>query len=119
MTTQFDETSFFRAVDRRRVSENLSWRELGRQLGLSPSTFSRLSRGHRPEIETFVKLLAWLKMPAEAFMIGTPTDSAGEADALSIITAALRHDPNIQPEAIGPLEDIVRVAYNTFRRTSH
>lgn len=116
MDVRFDESAFFRAVEQRRAAERLSWRELGRKLGMSPSTFSRLSRGRRPDVDTFLKLLAWLDMPADAFVIGELPKASSAEDPLALISAALRKDPNLRPDAVAPLEDIVRIAYNSFRR---
>jgi len=117
VSVRFDETAFYRAVDDRRAAEQLTWRELGRKLGLSASTFSRLSRGHRPDVETFVRLLVWLNMPAAAFLTRTAeTDQADSESALTAIAVALRQDPRLRPEDVAPLEDIVRIAYRRFQR---
>jgi transcriptional regulator with XRE-family HTH domain len=117
MNVGFDLRGFFRAVEGRRVAEGLSWRELGRRLDLSPSTFSRMSRGRRPDVDTFLRLLAWLDMPAEGFMDGAFKRTNHSArPALETIAAALRHDPSLSPDDVAPLEEIVKVAYNRFRR---
>jgi transcriptional regulator with XRE-family HTH domain len=114
MGPSFDDATFFEMLERRRQAENLSWRQLGRQLGLSPSTFSRLARGRRPDIETFIKLLAWLDVPAATFMRGEPqtsTESPGQ-DTLTVIADALQSDPAIPKDAAGALEQLLRVAYS-------
>jgi transcriptional regulator with XRE-family HTH domain len=112
----FDDVTFFEALERRREAKNVSWRHLGRELGLSPSTFSRLARGRRPDIETFVKLLAWLDIPAEAFMRGLPgAPEASDQDTLAVIAAALRSDRTIPADAAGAIEQLLRVAYTRFR----
>src|SRR6266571_5994846 len=91
MAIAFDDVTFFETVEQRREAEGLSWRQLGRQLGLSPSTFSRLARGRRPDIETFIKLLAWLDLPADTFMRGAaPTAREADQDTVAVIAAALR-----------------------------
>lgn len=115
----FDDAKFFAALERRRQAENLSWRQLGRQLDLSPSTFSRLARGRRPDIETFIKLLAWLDVPAATFMLGATeasTQNSGQ-DTLAVIADALQSDPGIPKDAAGALEQLLRVAYSRVRTT--
>lgn len=112
----FDEGAFFRALEDRRSLEGLSWRELGRRLELSPSTFSRLSRGKRPDVETFLKLLGWLGMPATAFLAGASASEPASDEPLAVIAQALRRDPRLHPSDVGPLEDILRVAYTRFSR---
>jgi transcriptional regulator with XRE-family HTH domain len=119
MGTSFDDATFFEALERHRQAENLSWRQLGRQLGLSPSTFSRLARGRRPDIETFIKLLAWLDVPAATFMRG-PTEASTQnppQDTLAVIADALQSDPGIPKDAAGALEQLLRVAYSRVRTT--
>jgi transcriptional regulator with XRE-family HTH domain len=112
----FNDAAFMAALDERRHGENLSWRELGRRLGLSPSTFSRLSRGRRPDVETFVKLIAWLDMPMSAFIVGVSNRPDGEEkDPMPTVVAALRTDSRLTDEAVSAIEDIVRVAYNRLR----
>lgn len=117
MPVTFDDERFFRAIQRARIDQGVSWRELGRRLSISPSTFSRMAQGRRPDVETFLALLHWLGMPADAFMLGTVNSATpGKEDALALIRAALVQDPEISPDDIEPIEDIVRVAYTRFRR---
>jgi transcriptional regulator with XRE-family HTH domain len=113
----FDDAAFFEALERHRQEEGLSWRQLGRQLGLSPSTFSRLARGRRPDIDTFLTLLAWLDVPASSFMrgAGTGSDDTVGPDTLGVIASALRSDPAIEADAAGALEQLFRVAYGRLR----
>ncbi len=117
MGPTFDDAVFFEALERRRQTEGLSWRQLGRHLGLSPSTFSRLARGKRPDVETFIKLLAWLDVPATTFMRGGPMTSSRSADkdTLAVIATALQSDPSIPRDAAGALEQLLRVTYSHVR----
>lgn len=117
MGPTFDDSAFFETLERHRQAEGLSWRQLGRQLGLSPSTFSRLARGRRPDVETFIKLLAWLEVPAATFMQGEPPAPARgtDKDTLAVIAATLQSDPSISKDAAGALEQLLRVAYSQVR----
>jgi len=114
MGSAFDDAAFFEMLERRRHAEGASWRQLGRQLGLSPSTFSRLARGRRPDVETFVKLLAWLDVPAVMFTKGDSVTPPGgtERDTLAVIATALQSDPSIPKDAAGALEQLLRIAYS-------
>ena len=114
--TKFDDQAFFDAIEAKRKSEDLSWREVGRKLKLSPSTFSRLARGRRPDVDTFFRLLAWLNMPAEHFMKGQ-TESAKPQDTISTIRAILRADRAISAEGVDALEQVVRVVYSRVMST--
>lgn len=113
---QFDQVRFSLGVEQRRRNEGLSRRELARRLEISPSTFTRLSQGHRPDVETFVKILAWLDQPAEAFFDDLPGETSLESlGTVRQIAEALHRDPTLSPDQASALEDIVRVAYHRFR----
>lgn len=113
--SKFDDAAFFDAIEAKRKSEGVSWREVGRALKLSPSTFSRLSRGRRPDVDTFFRLLAWLNLPAETFMKGSSEPKP--QDTLSAIRAALRADRAIPAEGVDALEQVVRVVYTRMKST--
>jgi transcriptional regulator with XRE-family HTH domain len=113
--TKFDDAAFFDAIEGKRKADGLSWRELGRVLKLSPSTFSRLARGRRPDVDTFFLLLAWLNTPAEQFMKGAP--EAKPQDTLATIRAILRADRAIPAEGVDALEQVMRVVYTRLKTT--
>lgn len=108
---KFDDGAFFEAIESRRQAENLSWRQLGRKLALSPSTFSRMARGRRPDVDTFLRLLAWLNLPAESFIKGHARATSKGMDTLSAIRAVIRADRAIPSEGAGALEQLLRVVY--------
>ena len=119
MDVSFNDEAFFGAIERRRQAENLSWRQLAKQLNLSASTFSRLARGRRPDVDTFLRLIAWLEMPADRFMTdrrgaGTPRES----DTLDVIADVLRADQTLPADGAGALEQLMRVAYANLRGTT-
>src|SRR5947208_2817870 len=66
--TTIDVEAFYAALDAQRQEEELSWREVARHLGISPSTLTRIAQGKRPDVDTFATLLRWLGMSADAFM---------------------------------------------------
>jgi transcriptional regulator with XRE-family HTH domain len=119
MGVTFDQDRFFRALDDRRGSQGLTWRQLARHLEISASTFTRLGRGRRPDVDTLVKLLDWLELPIEAFTSdGEGRRPVSSESALRVIRRALRDDPGLREEDVTPLEEIVTVAYNRFRGAS-
>lgn len=115
----FDSKRFFRDVDQRRQDVGLSWRQLGRELEVSASTFSRMAQEKRPDVDTFLKVLHWLGAPAGNYVI----DADGVAmhrdpDTLDKVNAVLRSDAALDAEAADALEDIVRVAYRRFTQSN-
>jgi transcriptional regulator with XRE-family HTH domain len=46
----------------RRRERGLTWRQIAEQLDVSPSMFSRLADGNRPDADALVSLLVWLDL---------------------------------------------------------
>lgn len=46
-------------LDAERREQRMSWRAVGRECGLSASTAFRITRGHKPDADGLVTLLAW------------------------------------------------------------
>ena len=64
---RLDTEALFVALDKRRrhltaeSGERVSWRSVGRELGISQSTFTRLGIHHAPpSADTLVRLMGWL-----------------------------------------------------------
>lgn len=117
MSVRLDQERFYSALDRQRSGLGLTWRQLGRHLEISPSTFSRLGQGHRPDVDTFVKVLDWLEMPAEAFMSRADgKHRLPTTDPLTSIATVLRLDPALRSEDVTSLEQILSLVYHRLRR---
>jgi transcriptional regulator with XRE-family HTH domain len=110
-STTVDVGALYAALDaKRKAGDSTSWREIARELGISPSTFTRLAQGRRPDVDTFATLLQWLGMPAEQFL--RTEDSEREApEAVAMISTYLRADRNLTKEAAESLEELIQVAY--------
>ena len=59
----------YAALDAVREHRKLSWRQMAREVGVSPSTFSRLANKQKPDVDAFLAMVRWLSVPAERFMI--------------------------------------------------
>jgi transcriptional regulator with XRE-family HTH domain len=115
--TTVDVEALYAALDSKRKARGTSWREVARELDVSPSTFSRMAQGRRPDVDTFATLLRWLGMPAESFMRGTTATAASE-EPVAMVSSYLRSARNVKPEDAEALEDIFRAAYNRLVRES-
>lgn len=56
----FDAEGLALALDKKRTEKGMSWRAVGREAGVSPSTLSRLAADEHPDVRGLVSLLAWL-----------------------------------------------------------
>ena len=94
-----------------------SWRQLAKEVGVSPSLLSRMANGYRPDADGFVTLVRWLGMPVEQFTLGAaPTGSAfrQEPSLTAQLAPLLRARHDLEPEDVEYLEDVIRA---TVRRT--
>ena len=112
-----DVPTFYAALNQKRQNDQLSWRGLGQQLHITPSTFTRIAQGRRPDSDKFAVLLAWLGMPVSAFLCGTDVGSE-DPDPVGMISSYLRSARNVRPEDAKALEDIIRAAYGALVRDS-
>ena len=107
----FDVGAFYSALDSQRLAKGLTWKEVSEQSGVSQPTLSRLSQGKRPDIDGLALLLTWSGLDAAFFL-----PNASSPEPLALITANLRADRNLSPENAAALEQIIRVAYQQFRK---
>lgn len=73
---QLDVAALYAALDLIRSHGGLSWREAAKQTGCSPSLFSRLAAGHKPDVDALCTLLAWLRVPLDRFVIDSTEGGA-------------------------------------------
>lgn len=66
---RLDVRRLFDALAAVRAHQGLTWRDVADQTGLSPSTFTRLSDGKRPDADALCTLIAWLRIPLDRFVV--------------------------------------------------
>jgi transcriptional regulator with XRE-family HTH domain len=104
--------ALYAALDTKRRSQESSWREVARELDVSPSTFSRMAHGRRPDVDTFATLLRWLNVDAEVFMTGGEHPDEEEPSPVVMVSTYLRSAKNVTDAEAEALEDIFEAAYN-------
>lgn len=116
--TTVDVGALYSALDRKRRVHELSWRELAAKLDISPSTFTRMAQGARPDVDTFATLLRWLDMPATAYMRGVElpgdedvSDATADLEAIGLL---LRKSRSMKPAQAEALENIIQAAYKSI-----
>jgi transcriptional regulator with XRE-family HTH domain len=116
--TTIDVAALYAALLRKRDAGGQSWRDVAAELDISPSTFTRMAQGARPDIDTFATLLRWLKMPATAYMRGdddaAQTGDGEEAEPLVAIASLLRSSRSVNAEQADALENIIGAAYKSI-----
>lgn len=56
----FDVDALYVALDRKRRGQRQRWRDVAAEVGVSPSTFSRMAHGANPDVPGLVRMLVWL-----------------------------------------------------------
>lgn len=110
--------ALYAALDEQRQARNISWRQLARELDLSPSLMSRLANGLRPDVDAFATLLEWLGMPAASFLAeDKPSGATPESrpDLMAQIAPLLRARNEFKPHEIDYLEDVFRATIRKVR----
>ena len=65
--TRFDSMALYRAVDERRVSLGMSWKQVAADVGVSVSTLTRTRLGGRMEVDGALAMVSWLGRTVESF----------------------------------------------------
>lgn len=115
--TTIDVDALYAALDASRKAKELSWRELAKELEISPSTFSRMAQGHRPDVDTFATLAQWMGVSAEQFMRAPAgKDALKKAEPVAMVSAFLRSSKTLKPDVAEALEDIFQAAYKRLTK---
>lgn len=113
--SQLDVEALYAALDARRRSLELSWRQAASKAGVSPSTLTRLGQGKRPDVDGFAALVHWLEVPAERFLRGGSKAGRSRPELLTVISTHLRASKELTPKSARALEDIFRAAYERLK----
>lgn len=58
---RLDVEALYVALDQRRRAAHLRWRDIATEIGVSPSTFSRIGlESARPDVDNLARMLVWL-----------------------------------------------------------
>lgn len=120
----FDAEAFYKALAVVVHARKVRWRHVAKETGVATSTLSRMGQGRRPDAASLAVLSAWAGLNPADF-VQKPDNHAerlgGRAhpasDPMIAIAGLLRTDSNLQPGAAKALEDIIRIAYDKFKRS--
>jgi transcriptional regulator with XRE-family HTH domain len=115
MRDDFDAEAFYAALDSQREAKGLTWKEVGAETGVNPSTLTRMSQQKFPDAKGLAALLAWSGLNANDFMRGPAAGRRSEPETLAKVTAVLRADKSLSKESAVAIEQIFKAAYNRFK----
>ena len=77
---RLDVAALYAALDTQRQSRGMSWRQVAKEAGISPSTLTRMTQEKRPDVDSFAALVSWLGLSADRFLSSTkkPSDPLAE-----------------------------------------
>lgn len=102
------------ALDATRQVKEMTWKDVANHSGVSASSLTRMAQGKRPDVDTLAALASWSGLRTDQFV--RPSAGRPEPESLAIISAQLRSDHNLTPDAQAMLDDLVKVTYQRLRR---
>jgi transcriptional regulator with XRE-family HTH domain len=112
--TQINVPGLYAALDAVREHKQLSWRQLAREIEVSPSTFSRLANRQKPDVDAFLAMVRWLKVPAERFMIDDDEAPREAPELMAELAPLLRARQDLNSEDKKYLEELIGAAMRRF-----
>jgi transcriptional regulator with XRE-family HTH domain len=111
-----DVEALYAALDAKRKTKELSWREAADEIHVSASTLTRMAQGASPDVEGFGKMVRWLGVSADDF-IARATARAGKKndDLLVVVSRHLRASKELDPQSAKALEGIIEAAYKQVK----
>jgi len=117
--TRIDTTGLYAALDAERTAQGWSWRQLAKEVGVSPSLLSRLGNEQRPDADGFATLVRWLNMPAENFMVDADDqrERQSEPDLVTQLVPLLRARQDLDDRDVAYLEEVIRATVKHMHAT--
>ena len=110
----FDAKAFYAALAATVAARDVTWKQVGRDTGVSASTLSRMASGRNPDAASLTALAAWAGLNPTEFL----ARRSARPEPLAAVGKLLRDDPNLDRQGADALEAILRAAYVRLRSTS-
>lgn len=111
---QFDASGFYQALDATRQARRLTWKDVAKASGVSASTLTRMAQGKRPDVDSLAALATWSGLQTDRFLRGDARRK--QPETLAMISAHLRSDRHLTPEAATALDQLIKATYERLRR---
>ena len=69
---RFDPEALYQALDERRRSRGMTWRQVAGEIGVSEATITRTRTGGRMEVDGMLAMVSWLGAAVERFTRQVP-----------------------------------------------
>lgn len=109
-----DVAALYAALEAEKTARKMSWRQLARECQLSPSTFTRMANGLRPDVDAFAGLVRWLGQPAEAFMTTDQERALGTPDVVASMAPLLRARKDLDEDDVQHLQVLFTAAMDQY-----
>jgi transcriptional regulator with XRE-family HTH domain len=110
MQSTLNTEKFASAIKSRRGKQGL--RDTAEEIGqISAATLSRIEQGKLPDVETFIRICKWLKLPTDTFITGRKS-STSELPEKERIAFQLRSSKELDRDTVSALLSMLDVAYN-------
>lgn len=114
-TTKVNVAALHSAVNAARESRQLSWRQVAKDIGVSPSLLSRMANGYRPDADGFATLVKWLGMSAESFMMSDDEHEVQEPEWAAQLAPLLRANKDLDADDVKYLEEVIQATVRRAR----
>jgi transcriptional regulator with XRE-family HTH domain len=71
-----DVDALYGALDRNRDRNDLSWRDVAAETGISASTLTRIGQGRHPDADALCSLVMWLGVSLREFIQAAPREAS-------------------------------------------
>ena len=105
--TRIDVPGLHAALNAAREGRGISWRQLAKEIGVSPSLLARVGNGYRPDADGFATLVRWLNIPAEQFMVSDDASERREPELAAQLAPLLRARNDLNADDVAYLEDVI------------
>ncbi|WP_410580166.1 helix-turn-helix domain-containing protein [Amycolatopsis sp. lyj-108] len=115
--TTVDVNALHTALDATRDAKGLSWRQLAKEIGVSPSTMSRLANDLKPDVNAFAAMVTWLGVSADTFIVNEDQlkkQRKEELPLLAEVSPLLRARSDLNKEDVEHLEELIGSAVKRF-----
>lgn len=117
----FDAQAFYNALAQIVQTRKVSWRRVGRETGVSSTTLTHIAQGRGLDAASLAALSAWAGLNPADF-VETSIERVekrpprSRLDPLAAISSILRADPDLRSSEAEAIEQIIRLAYDRFKR---